>query len=45
MQQNPPASLATASPERIEKLTSNREILDKVKRMNPELGKGKNAEQ
>jgi hypothetical protein len=31
--------LATASPERIGKLITDRELLDKVSRMNPELGK------
>ena len=40
IQHSPPASLATASPERIEKLIVDREILDKVSRMNPGLGKG-----
>lgn len=41
LQQSPPASLATASPERIGKLITDRELLDKVSRMNPELGKNR----
>ena len=40
IRQSPPASLATASPERIDKLITDGEILDKVARMNPGLGKG-----
>lgn len=39
IQHNPPASLAAASPARIGKLITDRELLDKVLRMNPGLGK------
>ena len=39
IQRSPPASLATASAERIGKLITDKEILDKVIRMNPGLGK------
>jgi serine/threonine-protein kinase len=46
MQQSPPASLVTASPERIAKLITDPELLDKVIRMNPGLGKNiKDSEQ
>jgi hypothetical protein len=37
MQTSPPASLATASPERINKLIQDKDLLDKVNRMNPSL--------
>lgn len=43
LQKTPPASLATASPERIDRLIADKEILDKVTRMNPGLGKGATA--
>ncbi len=35
MQNSPPASLATASPERINKLIQDKELRDKVNKMNP----------
>jgi len=35
--QNPPASLASASPQRIEKLIHNKDILEKVAQMNPNM--------
>ena len=34
---NPPASLASASPERVEKLIQNKDILKKVAKMNPNI--------
>ena len=37
LQNSPPASLATAAPERIKKLTQDKALLEKVGKMNPEL--------
>lgn len=34
---NPPASLASASPQRVEKLIHNKDILEKVAKMNPNM--------
>lgn len=41
LQHSPPASLATAAPERIKKLTQDKALLEKVGRMNPDLEQAK----
>jgi len=41
LQNSPPASLASAAPERIKKLTQDKALLEKVGRMNPDLEQAK----
>ncbi len=44
LQNTPPASLATASPERINKLTQDKDLRSKIGRMNPGLESGNSGE-
>lgn len=43
IQNSPPASLATASPERVNKLIQNKDLREKVDRMHSEVGNGRSG--